>query len=590
MQQALLNLFVGDSLSYKEPERTQTVRAVMFGFSLLVWVPVFVPAYALAGAWWATGIFLVSGSISALGLFAFRWGASPRAVRIGLMILFWGTIVAVAFVSGGIEAPALLWLPAVPITAVLLIGPPAGLRWLILSCGTAIAFFFAHQNGVTTRQEVHGAILLWLHVASLCGIIICATTLTTVFKQSEAEVQGHLKEALQRADAGSRAKSEFLTKMSHELRTPINGVIGMVELALGTDLTPDQQKYLQTAKDSAEGLAQIVNNVLSVAQDETAPIVLQLTTFHVRDFVARTMESASSQIDSSKLKVRATISPGVPEMVVGDRGRLSQVLSNLIDNGIKFTDQGEVTVTVDVTSRKRGDLELRFAVSDTGIGIAEDQQSRMFDRFSQADSSTSRTYGGAGLGLTIAKSLVEQMNGQIWMDSQIDRGTTVTFTVPVTLERTDTRPRYGSDAACDRKRSRLKPGLRVLVVDDNKVNQILMRGLLEKQGCQISIASNGPNAVTRTCNEAYDVVLMDIEMPGMDGFETTARIRLREAGSRTRVPIVAFTANVVAGYERRCLEADMNGYLAKPIQISDLVDVLARCGLSDDHVAFASSE
>lgn len=585
MQQALLDLFVGDSLSYKEPTRTQTVRAVMFGVSLLVWVPVFVPAYALAGAWTATAIFLVTGSISALGLFAFRWGVSPRAVRIGLMFLFWGTIVGVAFVSGGIEAPALLWLPAVPIIAVLLIGPPAGLRWLILSCGTAIAFFFAHQNGVTIRQEVHGAILLWLHLASLCGIIICATTLTIVFKQSEAAVQGHLKEALHRADAGSRAKSEFLTKMSHELRTPINGIVGMVELALTNEVNPEQRGYLQSAKEAAEGLARIVDNVLSVAEGDSAPIVLQQTKFHVRDFVTRTMESSSCQVDSTKLKVSTIVAPGVPEMVVGDRDRLAQVLGNLIDNGLKFTNQGEVTVTVDVISRQRDSLELRFSVCDTGIGIAKDQQERMFEMFAQADSSTSRSYGGAGLGLTIAKSLVNQMKGQIWLDSEPDQGTTVTFTVPVTLDRTAISLRKEPSDQVVEANLGLKPGLRILVVDDNRVNQILMRGLLEKLGCEISIASDGPDAISRTDREAFDLVLMDIEMPGMDGFETTARIRLREAGTNSRIPIIAFTANIVAGYERRCREADMDGYLGKPIQLKDLVDVLFRCGFSDAPIA-----
>ncbi len=581
MQQALLDLFVGDALSYREPTRTQTVRAVMLGLSLLVWIPVFIPAYALAGAWWSTGIFLVSGTLSLLGLFAFRWHVVPRVVNWGLMVLFWGTLVAVAFVSGGIQAPALLWLPAVPIVAVLLMGRAAGLIWLIISCGTAIGFFLADQSGLPIRQELPGAILLWLHVASLCGIVICATMLTTLAEQSETEIQDRLKEALHRADAGSRAKSEFLAKMGHELRTPINGVIGMTELALATDLTPHQRMYLQTAKHSAEGLAQIVNNVLNVAQVAAAPVTLHLMTFHVREFVKRTTESHSSRVDSTKLSVSTTIASGVPEMVVGDRDRLQQVMSNLVDNAIKFTEQREVIVSVDVTSRKRDELELRFVVSDTGIGIADHQQSRMFEEFAQADDSSSRSYGGAGLGLTIARSLVTQLGGRIWLESAQGRGTKVTFTVPVTLERTEGRPRAGSDAQPIALLPRLRPGLRVLVVDDNKVNQILMRGLLEKQGCHVTSATNGADAVTQTRAGAFDVVLMDIEMPGMDGFETTARIRMREAGSQLRVPIVAFTANVIAGYERRCLEADMNGYLAKPIQISDLVHLLARCGLSE---------
>ena len=272
-------------------------------------------------------------------------------------------------------------------------------------------------------------------------------------------------------------------------------------------------------------------------------------------------------------------------MVVGDRDRLAQVLGNLIDNGLKFTNQGEVTVTVDVISRQRDSLELRFSVCDTGIGIAKDQQERMFEMFAQADSSTSRSYGGAGLGLTIAKSLVNQMEGQIWLDSEPDQGTTVTFTVPVTLDRTAISLRKETSDQVVEANLGLKPGLRILVVDDNRVNQILMRGLLEKLGCEISIASDGPDAISRTDREAFDLVLMDIEMPGMDGFETTARIRLREAGTNSRIPIIAFTANIVAGYERRCREADMDGYLGKPIQLKDLVDVLFRCGFSDAPIA-----
>jgi signal transduction histidine kinase/CheY-like chemotaxis protein len=526
------------------------------------------------------------------------------------------------------------------------------------------------------------------------------------------------------AEAANRAKSEFLANMSHDIRTPMNGILGMIELALDTALSAEQREYLQIAKASADSLLALLNDILDFSKIEAGKLDLDRFDFQLRDGVADALKPLALRAHQKGLELAFDVAAEVPDVLTGDWNRLRQVLVNLATNAVKFTEQGEVVVRVarDSETRRQGDKEdelvsLAFEVQDTGIGIPPEKQSQIFEPYRQADSSTARSYGGTGLGLTISSRLVQMMGGRLWVESAVGQGSTFHFTVrlgvasqplvparpvePVSLEGMPVlvvddnatnrrilqemlcawrmRPvvtEGGEKALAELRRAasagepfglvlldavmpgmdgyavaeqiRSQPGLagatimmlssahhqgdtarcrqlgvpryltkplkqsdlldailqvmcgqdvsgegmavetghptpratpqgrrcRILLAEDNAVNQKLGVCLLANQGHEVVVANSGTAAVAALERERFDLVLMDVQMPEMDGLEATARIREREKGTSRHVPIIAMTAHAMKGDRERCLEAGMDGYLAKPIRASDLVRVL----------------
>jgi PAS domain S-box-containing protein len=401
-----------------------------------------------------------------------------------------------------------------------------------------------------------------------------AAIISDITQRKNAESE--LRKAKEEAENADMAKSQFLANMSHEIRTPLNGMVGMLDLTLQSALSCDQKDNLNIARSCANSLLKVINDILDFSKMEAGKLTIENIIFNLKELIEETTRVHIIRAEEKGIELNYKFSSGLPDNVIGDPSRLKQVLNNLISNAIKFTETGDVTVSVKRYARQEDVVELLFSVADSGIGVPKDKVDLLFKSFSQVDSSYTRKFGGTGLGLVISKQLVEMMGGKIWVESEEDKGSTFFFTVKMGIGH---KGKIGANEINDIVQEiKQKSELKILFVEDDKINQMVVDNYLKLKGDKVSFANNGLEALEILEKESFDVILMDIQMPIMDGLQATVEIRKREQLTGMHTPIIAVTAYALKGDKEKFLSMGMDGYISKPIDSKLLFQMLDKFG------------
>ncbi len=509
-----------------------------------------------------------------------------------IMVVFAATIL-ITLSSGALGRPSLSILALGPMIAVMLIGVRWGIFWALLGLGhttllyrlTTAGFLFPNPPPPAVEAETNALVggLIFLLALGLAityealknhaiGSLEDANEQLRAFYAASEQSARELERARDAAEAAGRARAAFLASMSHEIRTPLNAVIGMTSLLVDSPLSATQRDSIETIRTSGESLLAVINDILDLSKIESGKLAIDEQPFDPVDQIHKCVGILRMTATHKGLDIRTEIADGFPRVVLGDAMRLRQILLNLLSNAVKFTENGEIIISADHRALSDDGSEIHIAVRDTGIGISESEKMRLFQAFSQVDVSTSRKYGGTGLGLVISRRLAELMKGSMWVESDVGRGSQFHFTLqvaPATAE-ADSASRDSPNAGVP-----LPANLRLLLVDDNAINRKVALKMLERLGLAADVATDGAEACRAAAKTSYDVILMDVQMPVMDGLEATRAIRATHE-SRPRPWVIALTANACEDDRRECLDAGMEDFVRKPFTIAELTEALRR--------------
>lgn len=516
-----------------------------------------------------------------------------KFVPIGLVYIVFSLLffIPIWFSNGGIEGPTKTAYLMSVVAAMMILPKRYHLLFIIVTIGIILTLYWLelqhpewlvkYPNEKTKHTDILISTILYLLIISISVSLYKRTydmDRDNLIKKSIdlEESREYLSETKQQAEEATKAKSRFLANMSHEIRTPLNGIIGTIDLLQHTPLNTEQEELMLSLKSSSTHLLEIVNDVLDISKIEADKLELFEGPCNLENIIQQVTAISSPRLISLKknITLSAAVQPGVESEIIADESRIKQVLINLVGNAIKFTETGEIKLEVNANMIDESLQELHFAVSDTGIGISEDNIQSLFIPFTQIDSTATRKHSGTGLGLSICRKIIEEMGGRIWVESELGKGSTFRFIIPVqiNLVRKSQQPQQ-RNAAGAISGAEIKP-LKMLVAEDNNMNQLLATKMFKKIGYIIEIANNGKEAVEMTAKYDYDLVFMDIHMPEMDGIEATQRIL---NSGRAKVPIIiAMTANAVKEAEAEYLQLGMKDIVTKPFTIDQLRKVLEK--------------
>ncbi|HOS48898.1 MAG TPA: response regulator [Bacteroidia bacterium] len=410
----------------------------------------------------------------------------------------------------------------------------------------------------------------------LTGMMGVAIDVTS-FKKSEEE----LRSTIEFTEAGAKIKEQFLANMSHEIRTPIHGIISLTQFVLKTELNGEQTNYLNLIKKSADTLLVIVNDILDLSKIDSGKMTFEEVPFNLRDTIQTAVAAFIPKTIEKNIQIKTSVSPNLPEYIAGDPVRLTQILNNLLGNAVKFTEKGFIAIGASATESNGDSVVIEFTIKDTGIGIPQHKIGTIFESFTQAGSDITRKYGGTGLGLNISKQLVEKQNGTINVESVIDEGTTFIVKMPFMISKESTITEESSSTVINENNRDLS----ILVAEDHDINRFIIEKMLKEWGFKTAFATTGTEAVQKASEATYDLILMDVEMPDMNGYRATEVIRTEFTSSMKNVPIVAMTGNAMTGERERCLEAGMNDYISKPFKPEELKQLILKLTVKESITA-----
>ncbi len=509
-----------------------------------------------------------------IAVFSFVALLTPLVLRFGIAVaghfqlaLYLSIMATLAWLSGGLGTPPLYSYVLLPIITVALLGRKAAVAWSFVACGVVAGFLALHLSGRAPRPEVTQAALLRGHaILEIMGIGV-ALAFTLLQDVQRRRAFGELDGARVQAEAANRAKGAFLANVSHEFRTPMNGVLGMSSLLERSELQPQQREMVEVIRGSAESLLTLLDDILDYSEIEAGRLRLRDEAFDLQGLVGGVLSLLAPLAAAKNLELVHAVDADAPQRLRGDELRIRQILVNLLDNAIKFTERGQVALRVSAAVGDGRDT-LVLQVEDTGPGIPEEARSRIFERFERLDDSSTRRHAGTGLGLAICGGLVQLFGGEISLDSEAGAGSRFEVRLPLALAEPAGTP--ANEVAAQRRPAW---GLHVLVVEDNPVNQLVVGRMLETLGCRVSLVGDGEQALALLRREPCDAVLMDCQLPVLDGFATTRAIRASPA--LASLPVIGLTASVTTEDRQRCRDSGMDEVLGKPCTLEQLEDVLA---------------